>query len=129
LLIYQPFYIGGIEDVGRAKESAFGAMFAFIATFVVSLLVCFRDSRIKRRQLLLERHSYDQVPPISSVESYEINLGDLPASAIEHAGIVNRGSSSLMAEEEEEDVVVTEQELVSSQPHVPEGQLLPTTHV
>ena len=129
LLIYQPFYIGGIEDVGRAKVSAFGAMVTFIATFVISIILGCRDSRVKRRQLLLARaqHAYDQVPT-SSVETYEINLGDLPTSVVEQAtaGRLSRRSSGLMAADDE---LVTEEELSSSQPHVPEGQLLPTTHV
>jgi len=128
LLLYQPFYIGGIQDLQTAKDSAFGAMFVFVGTFILSLILWFRDSRVKRRQLLLARHAYDQVPANdSAMENYEVNF-DLPESVTDHAassGLRSRRSSGRLEEEN----VVTEEELESSRPHVPEGQLLPTTHV
>ena len=79
LLTRQPFFIGGIDDVQHAKESAFGAMYAFIVTFCASLILWYRDARKKRRGLILTRHVYEQVPPMHPIESYEINL-DLPTS-------------------------------------------------
>ena len=80
LLTYQPFYVGGFEDHAVAKDSAFGAMFAFIATFVISLAVRWRDGRRKRRDMILARHTYDQVPRLDAVETYEISM-ELPESS------------------------------------------------
>lgn len=116
----------------KAKDSAFGAMFMFIATFVLSIILLFRDSRIKKRQLVLARgHEYDQVPTLDAVEHYEINLQDLPVSVVSETPSAstlsrrrNASSSSLYKDEQ-----VDEEELEASHPHVPEGQLLPTTHV
>lgn len=115
----------------KAKDSAFGAMFMFIATFVLSIILLFRDSRIKKRQLVLARgHEYDQVPTLDAVEHYEINLQDLPTSVVSESTSStlsrrrNASSSSLYKDEQ-----VDEEELEASHPHVPEGQLLPTTHV
>jgi len=45
LLITQPFYIGGIENVEKAKGSAFGAATAFFFTFLVSIIYVIRDGR------------------------------------------------------------------------------------
>ena len=45
MLITQPFYIGGIKDVAKAKGSAFGAATAFFFTFVASILYVIRDAR------------------------------------------------------------------------------------
>lgn len=81
LLTHQPFYVGGVDDVKVSKGSAFGAMYAFIATFVISLVMALRDARRKRRQSILARHAYVQVPPLNQIEHYEINL-DLPLSAV-----------------------------------------------
>lgn len=43
MLTYQPFYIGGIEDVQHAKNSAYGAMAMFILTFILSVLYIIFD--------------------------------------------------------------------------------------
>ena len=43
MLTYQPFYIGGIEDVQHAKKSAYGAMAMFILTFILSVLYIIFD--------------------------------------------------------------------------------------
>lgn len=37
MLVHQPFFIGGIEDVGNAKKSAFGAALTFFFTFLISI--------------------------------------------------------------------------------------------
>jgi hypothetical protein len=43
----QPFFIAGIEDVGEARTSAFGAMGMFLFTFVASLVGMWYDSQHK----------------------------------------------------------------------------------
>ena len=43
MLTYQPFYLGGIEDVEHAKKSAYGAMAMFILTFIISVLYIIFD--------------------------------------------------------------------------------------
>mmetsp|Transcript_15402 Transcript_15402/g.38249 ORF Transcript_15402/g.38249 Transcript_15402/m.38249 type:complete len:131 (+) Transcript_15402:394-786(+) len=43
MLTYQPFYIGGIEDVEHSKKSAYGAMAMFILTFILSVLYIIFD--------------------------------------------------------------------------------------
>lgn len=45
MLMKQPFYIGGIEDVERAKSSAFGAAATFLFTFVVSIAYMIMDAQ------------------------------------------------------------------------------------
>jgi len=45
MLMYQPFFIGGIEDVEVAKGSAFGAAGTFLFTFVVSIVFMINDAR------------------------------------------------------------------------------------
>lgn len=45
ILITQPFYVKGIDNVAKAKGSAFGAATAFFFTFVVSILYVIRDAR------------------------------------------------------------------------------------
>lgn len=44
MLTYQPFYIGGIDDVERAKRSAYGAMATFLLTFLVAVLYLIMDA-------------------------------------------------------------------------------------
>mmetsp|Transcript_6139 Transcript_6139/g.13592 ORF Transcript_6139/g.13592 Transcript_6139/m.13592 type:complete len:84 (+) Transcript_6139:292-543(+) len=44
MLVKQPFFIGGIEDVDVAKSSAFGAAGMFLFTFVVSIMFLVRNS-------------------------------------------------------------------------------------
>ena len=89
---------------------------------------------MKRRQLILARHEYDQVPHIDNAieapwEQAQQQNFDLPTSVTNHAaasGLRSRRSSGRL---QEQDNVMSEAELESSYPHVPEGQLLPTTHV
>jgi hypothetical protein len=45
MLIKQPFFIGGIEDVEVAKGSAFGAAAMFFFTFLFSILYMIREGR------------------------------------------------------------------------------------
>mmetsp|Transcript_21168 Transcript_21168/g.44250 ORF Transcript_21168/g.44250 Transcript_21168/m.44250 type:complete len:105 (-) Transcript_21168:342-656(-) len=72
MLVKQPFFIGGIEDVDVAKSSAFGASGMFLFTFVVSILVLVRNSGRQearqrgdaRRNLGEGPSEYGQVPSI-----------------------------------------------------------------
>jgi hypothetical protein len=45
MLMKQPFFIGGIEDVEKSKASAFGAAGMFFFTFVISILYMIHDSQ------------------------------------------------------------------------------------
>jgi hypothetical protein len=45
LLVTQPFFIGGIDNVEKAKGSAFGAAATFLLCFVVSVCLMLRDTR------------------------------------------------------------------------------------
>jgi hypothetical protein len=45
MLMKQPFFIGGIEDVEVAKGSAFGAAGTFFFTFMVSILYLLKEGR------------------------------------------------------------------------------------
>lgn len=45
LLMKQPFFIGGIDNVETAKGSAFGAAATFFFTFLVSISLMIRDAR------------------------------------------------------------------------------------
>ena len=38
MLVHQPFLMGGIEDVEKAKTSAFGAAGTFFFTFLISIV-------------------------------------------------------------------------------------------
>lgn len=73
MLVQQPFFIGGIEDVDRAKSSAFGAAGMFVFTFVVSIGVLIRggsNEMAQRRGEATRSHGggpaeYGQVPTTS----------------------------------------------------------------
>jgi hypothetical protein len=45
MLMKQPFFIGGIEDVEKSKASAFGAAGTFFFTFVISILYMIHDAQ------------------------------------------------------------------------------------
>jgi hypothetical protein len=45
LLTKQPFYIGGIDDYAKAKDSAFGAAGTFFVVFVVSMVLTIKEGR------------------------------------------------------------------------------------
>mmetsp|Transcript_5259 Transcript_5259/g.14202 ORF Transcript_5259/g.14202 Transcript_5259/m.14202 type:complete len:99 (-) Transcript_5259:529-825(-) len=51
MLTTQPFFIGGIEEVDHAKESAFGAFGTFIFTFIVSVIGIWYDSQNKAEEM------------------------------------------------------------------------------
>jgi len=43
MLMYQPFFIGGIDNINESKNSAFGAAGLFFFTFIASVMVLLRD--------------------------------------------------------------------------------------
>lgn len=45
MLIYQPFFVGGIDDVEKAKASAFGAAGTFLFTFLLSMVFMIGGNR------------------------------------------------------------------------------------
>lgn len=45
MLIYQPFFVGGIDDVQKAKGSAFGAAGMFFFTFLISIIYLIADAQ------------------------------------------------------------------------------------
>jgi hypothetical protein len=45
LLIKQPFFVGGIDDVENAKGSAFGAAASFFFTFLISIMYMIKEGR------------------------------------------------------------------------------------
>ena len=47
MLQTQPFFIGGIEDVEEARNSAFGAMGMFLVCFLLSVVGIWYDSQYK----------------------------------------------------------------------------------
>ncbi|CAB9509285.1 expressed unknown protein [Seminavis robusta] len=69
MITTQPFFIGGLEDPDEAKSSAFGAMGAFIFTFVVSLLGMWYDTN----------HKIDDTASVDGPEAeYHLATGDVP---------------------------------------------------
>lgn len=138
LLSHQPFYISGIDNVQEAKDSAFGAMFCFIIAFSISIVLWWRDARIQHALSARGGSDYNQVP-LHAIEEYEFDDATntfLEEPAIRGGTITTSSSSSSggvqqrrRKEHDDNDDFLHEEELESSVPHVPEGQLLPTTHV
>ncbi|CAB9509286.1 expressed unknown protein [Seminavis robusta] len=46
MLIHQPFFVGGIEDVEKSKTSAFGAAGTFFLTFLISIIYLMVDTQV-----------------------------------------------------------------------------------
>lgn len=81
MLIKQPFFILGIEDVEKAKSSAFGAAGTFFFCFIVSILYMIRESRQQanlslgvamRRVNFLDAQEYGQIPVRDDDDTIEI---------------------------------------------------------
>lgn len=85
MITKQPFFIGGIEDFGKARGAAFGAMWAYVITFVFSLILEFRDTKRKHREDVIMRSTYGQVPNLP-IQEYDAE-DDLPSSSVEDAGV------------------------------------------
>lgn len=83
MLVTQPFFISGIDNVERAKGSAFGAAATFLLCFVVSVCLMLRDTR---RQL-----EYDSAASVGSRGSGSLSLqGQASAAA---GDLLARGGS------------------------------------
>ena len=79
LLTRQPFFIGGIDDYGQARGAAYGAMWAYVVTFGLSIILLVRDNRRQHRDGVIMRSTYQQVPMLPGLD-YEV---DLPSSVDE----------------------------------------------
>jgi 2-methylisocitrate lyase-like PEP mutase family enzyme len=88
LLTKQPFFIGGIEDYSKARGAAYGAMWAYVVSFGIAVVLALRDARKQRREEAVRRATYDQVPALD-IQEYDVNLQDLPSSVDE--GIFTEG--------------------------------------
>lgn len=64
----QPFFIAGLEDYEVAKSSAFGAFFAFVAVFLLSIVGIFYDSNYKK----------EPIADDEAAEGYQLSRGDMP---------------------------------------------------
>jgi hypothetical protein len=85
LLTKQPFFVGGISDYVKAREAAYGAMWAYIVCTVVSLILIVRESRRQRHEVRVMRSTYQQVPRLPL---HDFDL-DLPNSVTE--GVYTEG--------------------------------------
>mmetsp|Transcript_39951 Transcript_39951/g.56300 ORF Transcript_39951/g.56300 Transcript_39951/m.56300 type:complete len:117 (+) Transcript_39951:21-371(+) len=66
MLKLQPFLIGGIDDYRLARKSAFGAMWAYVFTFAIALFFACRDAGRKRRDIIIARSMFGQVPQLEN---------------------------------------------------------------
>lgn len=88
MLTHQPFFMGGIEDVKVARGSAYGALFMFVVTFILSVVFIVKDvgttpeegDAPRRRR---SGNNYEGLPQGTGgpavLEEYSRNL-DLPES-------------------------------------------------
>ena len=76
LLVYQPFYVSGLEDIEAAKSSAFGALGLFIFAFASSILYLCYDSCCKFRYGALSTHDTDAgvAGHPRGMSEYEVNI-------------------------------------------------------
>jgi hypothetical protein len=72
-LIKQPFLILGIDDVEKAKGSAFGAAGAFFVTFLVSVLYLLNEGRRTSYAVQGRGHvnRFGEYSTVGFVDSYE----------------------------------------------------------
>jgi len=83
LLTHQPFFIGGIDDYPQARGAAYGAMWAYIVTFSISIVLGIREAKLQHRESVIMRSNYGQVPTLD-IQNYEVgDLQDLPSSVDE----------------------------------------------
>lgn len=69
MLVKQPFFVGGIDDVDTAKSSAFGAAGMFLFTFVVSVMALVRNSGLQEAR---QRNGFRR--GVGEVEYGEVQL-------------------------------------------------------
>lgn len=98
LLTYQPFYIGGIDNVSSATRNAYGAMATFLFTLILSVVYLVMDvlkgggsssSSYNDRGMPSSNMDYDMVPSSNAImaggsadrilQQHNANL-DLPMS-------------------------------------------------
>ena len=48
MIHFQPFFIGGLDDIDEAKTNAFGATIMFIFTYIASMGGIYYDSLYKK---------------------------------------------------------------------------------
>ena len=93
MLTHQPLFLGGIDDVDRAKSNAYGALFSFLVAFGVSVFYLIQngvrgggtsDSDRRSRRRGDAAHHYEGIPSNNSnvLNEYALNL-DLPRSVQE----------------------------------------------
>mmetsp|Transcript_12243 Transcript_12243/g.25270 ORF Transcript_12243/g.25270 Transcript_12243/m.25270 type:complete len:117 (+) Transcript_12243:165-515(+) len=86
MLTYQPFYIGGIEDLKQAKSNAYGGVGSFLFVFLLSVVYLVIDAlQGPDNERMESRHSmgneYESVPtsgiggPDLSLERMEFKPG------------------------------------------------------
>ena len=98
MLTYQPFYMGGIDDVDASIKTAYKAMVTFGLTFAASVVFLMSEGNgvddgmsaaSSRRRPGLQSHQYEGVPtnqsgPNSVMHNYALSL-ELPPS-VEQGG-------------------------------------------
>jgi hypothetical protein len=71
MIIKQPFYIGGLEDEERCKDSAVGALGLFIVTFVSSITFLWYDSYNRDNWIEVATHEERDLLP-RGMSSYNV---------------------------------------------------------
>jgi hypothetical protein len=74
MLMKQPFFMGGIDDVEVAKGSAFGAAGTFFLTFILSVTYMYHDAK-----RLAEERNIEQNGGETRSGGREGNYGQVPA--------------------------------------------------
>ena len=91
MLTYQPLFIGGIDDLGRAKANAYGALFSFVVAFGISVLYLIQDRLSGTTSSTLHTNNgrrrrgddYEGVPTNNNVLNDYAQSLDLPRSVQE----------------------------------------------
>mmetsp|Transcript_2541 Transcript_2541/g.3815 ORF Transcript_2541/g.3815 Transcript_2541/m.3815 type:complete len:102 (-) Transcript_2541:562-867(-) len=76
MILKQPFFLLGLNDIDECKDNAFGAMWMFILTFTASVFtVCYDSTTMARevdhRSIYGEREDRPILPP--GMSSYRVN--------------------------------------------------------
>ena len=76
MILKQPFFLLGLEDTDQCKNNAFGAMWMFIITFILSVFTICHDSSVETREREhMMFHGEDEDRPIlpPGMSSYRVN--------------------------------------------------------
>mmetsp|Transcript_33344 Transcript_33344/g.37923 ORF Transcript_33344/g.37923 Transcript_33344/m.37923 type:complete len:110 (+) Transcript_33344:68-397(+) len=84
LIKKQPFFIGMINQSEKAHTAARGAMWAYIVSFIISVVLTFRDAKKRHREAVIMRSTLGQVPNLN-IPDYDVDQQDFQPS-------VNEGS-------------------------------------